>query len=150
MTEALGAPPSPIVTPASILPRGEVRVRLSLRMSRAEALATLAAARAAGMVPGAYVASLVAGIPALAGGGSSQAHLAALIASNAEMTTVNRRLRQLNRLLREQPWVAGDDCRAAVDRLVQGVRGHLEAATALLADLRPRARGVASNRQLRT
>ena len=53
------------------------------------------------------VGGLVAGVPAFDGGSSSQAHLAALIASNAEMTTVNRRLRQLNRLLREQPLVAG-------------------------------------------
>ena len=109
-------------------------------MSRAEALATLAAARAAGMTPGAYVAGLVADIAALTGGGSSQAHLAALIAFTAEMTTLNRHLRQLNRLLREQPSGAGEESRAIVDRLVHGVRGHLEAASALMADLRPRGR----------
>jgi hypothetical protein len=53
-------------------------------------------------------------------------------------------------LLREQPLGAGEECRAAVDRLVHGVHGHLEAASALLADLRPRARGVAPNGQLPT
>jgi hypothetical protein len=150
LTEAIDAPASLIVTRGSILPRGEARVRLSLRMSRADALATVAAARVAGMAPGAYVAGLVAGIPALTEGRSNQAHLAALIASNAEMTTLRRHLGRLNRLLREQPLGAGEECRAAVDRLVHGVHGHLEAASALLADLRPRARGVAPNGQLPT
>lgn len=56
------------------------RVRLCLRMSRAEASATLEGARRAGLNPGDYVGGLVAGVPVLSGAGSRTDHLATLIA----------------------------------------------------------------------
>jgi hypothetical protein len=65
----------------------EARVRLSLRMTRIEALAILSAARQAGMAPGAYVAGLVAGVPVLTGGASRADHIAELTASSAELST---------------------------------------------------------------
>ena len=77
------------------------RVRLSLRMSREEARAILAAARHAGLAPGAYVADLVAGVPALVGGASRDEHIAALIASSAELSTLSRDIHHLTSLLRQ-------------------------------------------------
>ena len=74
------------VTAGARLPT-EDRVRLSLRMSRNEATAILAAARQAGLAPGAYVADLVAGVRALSGGASRTEHIAALNASSAELST---------------------------------------------------------------
>ena len=141
LTEAIDAAASFVATRGAVSPSGNARLRLSLRMSRAQAAATVAAARAAGMAPGAYVAGLVAGIPALTSGQSRNEHLAALIASNAELTSLRRRLRQLNGWLREDSMDAFEECREAVDRLGQSVRGHLAAVSAVLADLRPRARG---------
>ena len=73
----------------------EDRVRLSLRMSREEASATLAAARQAGLAPGAFVADLVAGVPALLGGASRYAYIGALIASSAELSTLSRDIHHL-------------------------------------------------------
>jgi len=63
------------------------RVRLCLRMSRAQASATLDGARRAGLNPGDYVGGLVAGVPVLLSAGSQTDHLAALIASSAELST---------------------------------------------------------------
>jgi hypothetical protein len=145
--EALGPLASSVATRWPILPGDEARVRLSLRMSRAEAFATLAAARAAGMAPGAYVAGLVAGIPALTSGRPRGDHLAALVASNTELTTLGRHLRRLNGLLRQGSVDALEECRESVASLRQGVRGHLEAVSAVLADLRPHARGTAPTHQ---
>ena len=79
----------------------QTRVRLSLRMTRDEARAILAAAAHAGLTPGAYVAGLVAGIPALTGGASRAGHVAALIASSAELSTLTRNLHHLTSLLRQ-------------------------------------------------
>jgi len=101
------------------------------------------AAVPAGVAPGPYVAGLVAGIPALTSGRSRPEYLAALIASNTELTSLRRHLQQLNGLLRQGSMDASTECRETVDRLGQGVRGHLAAVSAVLADLRPRARGTA-------
>ena len=79
----------------------QTRVRLSLRMIRHEASATLAAARHAGLSPGAYVAGLVAGIPALTGGASRADHVVALVASSAELSTLTRNIHHLTSLLRQ-------------------------------------------------
>jgi len=143
LTEAIDAAASFVATRGSASPSGETQVRLSLRMSRAQAAATVAAARAAGVAPGPYVAGLVAGIPALTSGRSRPEYLAALIASNTELTSLRRHLQQLNGLLRQGSMDASTECRETVDRLGQGVRGHLAAVSAVLADLRPRARGTA-------
>ena len=116
----------------------EHRVRLSLRMSREEASATLAAARQAGLAPGAFVAGLVAGVPALLGGASRGAHIAALIASSAELSTLSRDIHHLTSLLRQGNVRAAQEYRERLDTLAGDVRGHLALAAGVLADLRPR------------
>lgn len=116
----------------------EDRVRLSLRMRREEASATLAAARQAGLSPGAFVAGLVAGVPALLGGASRDAHIAALIASSAELSTLSRDIHHLTSLLRQGNVRAAQEYRGRLDTLAGDVRKHLSLASGVLADLRPR------------
>ena len=116
----------------------EDRVRLSLRMTRRDALATMTAARAAGLSLGAYVAGLVAGVPVLTSGGARSDHLAALIASSAELSTLSRNLHHLTRLLRQGSVRAAQEYREMLDAVAGDVRDHLTLASATLADLRPR------------
>ena len=114
------------------------RVRLSLRMSREQASATFEGARRAGLSPGDYVGNLVAGVPVLMRAGSRTDHLAALIASSAELSTFSRNLHHLTSLLREGAFRAAAEYRPMLDTLGADVRGHLMLAAGVLADLRPR------------
>ena len=116
----------------------EDRVRLSLRMSRSDALATIRAARAAGLSPGAYVAGLIAGVPVLTSGAARTDHLASLIASSAELSTLSRNLHRLTDLLRQGSVRAAQEYRDMLDTVADDVRDHLTLASAVLADLRPR------------
>ena len=125
------------VAAGALLPIAD-RVRLSLRMSRQEAGVTLAAARQAGLAPGSFVAGLVAGVPALLGGASRDAHIAALITSSAELATLSRDIHQLTSLLRQGNVRAAQEYRERLDTLAGDVRNHLSLASRLLADLRPR------------
>ena len=105
-------------------------------------LATLAAARHAGLSPGAFVAGLVAGVPALAAGASRTDHLAALIASSAELSTLSRNIHHLTSLLRQGNVRPALEYREMLDTLAGDVRGHLTLAAGVLADLRPRSRSA--------
>jgi hypothetical protein len=143
LTVAMGQPGCSIasrpVEPS--LPIVEERVRLSLRMSRSDAVATVAAARAAGLALGAYVAGLVAGIPALTTGHSRDDYLVALIASNAEMATFGRKLGQLVSLLRQGSTRAAQEYREMLDGIARKVHEHLALVSAVVAELRPRREG---------
>jgi len=125
------------VAAAAPLPMDD-RVRLSLRMSREEAGVTLAAARQAGLAPGAFVASLVAGVTALLGGASRDVHVAALIASNAEISTLSRDIHHLTALLRQGNVRAAQEYRDRLETLAGDVSSHLLLASGVLAHLRPR------------
>lgn len=114
------------------------RVRLSLRMGRAEAVATRAAARQAGMSPGAFVAGLVGGIPVLRDGDRHADHRAALVASSAELANLSRSIHHLTALLRQGDVRAAQEYRVMLDRLAGDVRSHLVLASGVLADLGPR------------
>ncbi len=114
------------------------RVRLCLRMSRAQATATLEGARRAGLNPGDYVGGLVAGVPVLLGAGSRADHLAALIASSAEMSTFSRNLHHLTKLLRHGEFRPAQEYQPMLDTLGADVRSHLALVAGALADLRPR------------
>ena len=120
----------------------ESRVRLSLRMSREEAEVILAVARHAGLPPGAFIAGLVAGVPALTNGANRTDHLAALIASSAELSTLSRNIHHLASLLREGNVRPALVYRVMLDTLAGDVRGHLTLAASVLADLRPRSRSA--------
>lgn len=114
------------------------RVRLTMRMSREEAITTLDAARRAGLAPGAFVAGLVADVPALSAGASRLEHIAALIASSGELSTLSRNIRQLTRLLREGNVRAALEYRDMLGSLDGDVHRHLALASSVLAKLRPR------------
>jgi hypothetical protein len=114
------------------------RAKLSLRMTRAQAAAGIEAAHRAGMSPGDYVANLVAGVPVLTGGGPRAEHVAALIASCAEMSSLSRNVHHLTSLLREGSSRAAQEYGAMLNTLSNDVREHLRLASAVLAELRPR------------
>jgi hypothetical protein len=113
-------------------------VKLSLRLTRAEAEQLAAGARHAGLSRGAYLAGLLAGESSLAAGSASRPdRLAALNASCAELSTLGRDLRHLATLLRQGQVRAAMEYRETLDGLSDDVRGHLALAAGLLADLRP-------------
>jgi hypothetical protein len=114
------------------------RMRLCLRMSREQAHATMEAARRAGMNPGDYVGSLVANVPVLSAGGSRAEHIATLIASSAELSTLSRNIHQLTALLRQANVAPARQYREMLDTLAGDVRSHLELAARVSAELQPR------------
>lgn len=118
-------------------PRHVDRARLCLRMSADEVAETLAAAHRAGLTPGRFVAALVAGVPVVQGGGRLTDHLGALVASSAELSTLNRNVGALTRLLRQGDVAAALVYRDLLDTLSGDVRRYLALAAGTLADLRP-------------
>lgn len=122
------------------------RVRLCLRMSREQASATLEGARRAGLNPGDYIGGLVAGVPVLLGAGNRPDHLAALIASSAELSTFSRNLHHLTKLLRQAEFRPAQEYRPMLDTLGGDVRSHLALVARALADLRPRGGTSAASR----
>ena len=117
---------------------GERRARLCLRMSREQAANTLSAARLAGMNPGSFVAGLAAGVPAIQAGGGRADHVAALVASNAELSTFSRNIHHLMHLLRQGEVGPALVYRDMLDTLSGDVRRHLALASGVLAELHPR------------
>lgn len=122
-------------------------VKLSIRLKTAEAERLAAGARSAGLSRGAYLAGLVAGIPALTSGVSRVEQLASLTSSNAQLASLSRNVHALTRFL-----ALGDVPQALVyrdtlDALDRDVRRHLALAASSLADLRPQNQ-TAKNRYL--
>jgi len=113
-------------------------VKLSLRLTGGEADQLAACARLAGLSRGAYLAGLLAGVPSLADSSASRLdRLAALTASNAELSTLSRDLRHLTALLRQGQVRAAQEYRRMLDTLGDDVRAHLKLAASVLAELRP-------------
>jgi hypothetical protein len=134
----LGQSDAPCVDREPAGPASVSRVRLSLRMSRTQADATLAAASRSGVPPGAYVAGLVAGVPSLLAGKRRAEYVTALIASSAALSSLGRDIRHLSSLLRQGNVRAAQEYRERLDELFGEVRGHLTLAAEVLAGLRPR------------
>jgi hypothetical protein len=113
-------------------------VKLSLRLTSAEAEQLASGARHAGLSRGAYLAGLLAGVPSLADGSASRPErLAALNASCTELSTLSRNLHHLTNLLRQGQVRAAMEYRETLDTLGVDVREHLAMAAGLLAELRP-------------
>lgn len=121
------------------------RMRLCLRMSREQAHAAVQGAQRAGMNLGDYVGSLVADVPVLSAGGSCAEHVATLIASSAELSTLSRNIHRLTALLRQANVEPARQYREMLDMLAGDVRSHLELAAAVLVDLQPRSRGTGTS-----
>ena len=113
-------------------------MRLTLRMTREQAVATAEAARQARITPGDFVADLVAGVPAVTGSAGRADHIATLVASCAELSTFSRNLNHLAHLLRQVDYRPAEEYRPMLNTLGADVRAHLTLATRALADLRPR------------
>ena len=124
--------------PDGALSGSAARTRLSLRMSSQARLDCLTAARAARLTPGAFVAGLVAGLPVLASGQSRGDHLAALVASNAAMSTLARQVGQLVIVFGQGSTAAAREYRDMLDGITETAHGHIRDVSAVLADLRPR------------
>lgn len=110
-------------------------IKMSIRLSRAEAAQLADGARAAGLSRGAYIAGLVSGVPVLS---RHPDHVAALTASCAELATLSRNINHLTMLLRQSSIRAAQEYREMLDSLTAEVRRHLSIAADALADLRPK------------
>jgi hypothetical protein len=123
--------------------RGEGnRARLTLRMSRDHAHATLRAARRAGLSAGDYVAGLVSNVPVLSAGDTRVGCIRALTASSAELATLSRNIHRLTVLLRQADVEAARPYRDTLATLAVDVRRHLELAAGVLAELQPHSHGA--------
>ena len=140
LAEALGGPAGPVdVTgPPRLEARAAGRVRLTLRMSRDDAAAVLAAARLAGQTPGDFVANLLAGQLATMPASDRAETVGALIASCAELSTFSRNLSHLVSLLRQGAFRPAEEYRPMLATLGTDVREHLDYFTRAMADLQPR------------
>ncbi len=126
-------------------PVSAASVKLSIRMSADEARQLAASARAAGLSRGAYLAGLIANVPVLSTGGGRTEHIATLMASCAELSTLSRNVHRLTALLRQANVEPARPYREMLDTLAGDVRRHLEFAARLLADLQPRSGKVDSS-----
>jgi hypothetical protein len=129
----------------------DATVKLSIRLTSAEAARLASGAVRAGLSRGAYVAGLLAEVPLLTSGSASRPDLlAALNASCAELSTLTRNLHHLTTLLCQGQVRAAMEYREMLDTLGGDVREHMAIAAALLAELRPaRPTRIASQRQPR-
>ena len=117
-------------------------VKLSIRMTAAEARQLAAGARAAGLSRGVYLAGLIANVPVLSTIGGRTAHIAALMASCAELSTLSRNVHRLTALLRQANVEPARPYREMLDTLAGDVRRHLELAARALSDLQPQGRST--------
>jgi hypothetical protein len=111
-------------------------------LTRAEAERLATGARSAGLSRGAYLSGLIAGVPVLTSGGNRADHIAALVTSCAELSTLSRNIHRLTSLLREGNVQPALQYRETLDTLAGDVRNHLTLAARVLAELRPRSRSV--------
>ena len=126
---------------------GAAFVKLSIRLTQAEAAQFAAGARTAGLSRAAYLVGLIEDVPVLSAGGSRSDHLAALIESSAELSTLSRNIHHLISLLRKGSFRAALEYREMLETLAEDIRGHLALASSLLADLRPRRGSVRESKR---
>jgi hypothetical protein len=129
---AQAAAETPTAAPARAI------VKLSIRLTSAEADQLDAGARWAGLSRGAFLAGLLANVPSLSGDASGRLDcLRALTASSAELSTLCRNIHHLTVLLRQGQVRANQEYRRMLDTLADDVRAHLGLAASVLAELRP-------------
>ncbi|MGY4828613.1 hypothetical protein ACVNIS_08555 [Sphaerotilaceae bacterium SBD11-9] len=140
LAEALdgSADPASEARPPRLQARDASRVRLTLRMSRADASAVAAAARLAGQPPGDFVVDMLAGQPAPMSASDRAETVGALIAACAELSTFSRNLSHLVSLLRQGAYRPADEYRPMLTTLSIDVREHLDHLTRSLARLQSR------------
>jgi hypothetical protein len=126
---------------------GSETVKLSIRFSRVEAARLDSGAKEAGMSRGAYLAGLNATEGALPGGPNRADQLAALVASNADLSSLSRDIRHLTALLAHGAVRTAQEYRQTLDTLAGDVHQHLRLASTVLGDLRPPRGGAGVSRR---
>ncbi|HWH81307.1 MAG TPA: hypothetical protein VNU71_03630 [Burkholderiaceae bacterium] len=111
-------------------------VKLSIRLTADEAVRLDRGAKDAGLSRGAFLSGLINGVGVPSSGGRAE-HLAAVIASNAELSTLSRNVRNLANLLGRSEMRAAQAYRTMLDTLAGDVERHLDLAGDLLTQLRP-------------
>ena len=125
-------------------------VKLSIRLTRDEARRLDAGAQAAGLSRASFLSGLIEGVNVLTSGGRRD-HLAALISSSAELSTLSRNVRHLADLLRRSESRAAQEYRGMLDTLASDIDRHLIRVGDVLTRILPAPRVVtaADHRSLR-
>lgn len=111
-------------------------VKLSIRFTKDEAERLANGAKAARLSRGAFLSGLIGGVRVLSCGGRTE-HLSALIASNAELSTLSRNVRHLATLLARSDMRAAQQYRSMLDGLAGDVEKHLKFVGDALKQMRP-------------
>ncbi|HAX20941.1 MAG TPA: hypothetical protein DCY64_11745 [Hydrogenophaga sp.] len=136
--------PQPITCSEGVGASRQSQVKLSIRLTTNEAEQLAAGSRAAGLSRGAYLAGLIAGIPALTTGANRTEMLSALTTSNAQLSSLSRNIHALTRLLTQSNVQKALVYRDMLDTLDGDIHRHLTQAAALMSDLRPRGSSAAT------
>lgn len=123
---------------------GSASVKVSIRLTADEAALLACNAHRAKLGRGAYLASLMAGGPSGNSGEARVKLLAALSASNAELSALTHALHHVAVLLRQASAAAALEYRGTLLGMREAVTRHLGLAAALLAECRPYRRGARS------
>ena len=135
----LGLTPTTVSSTGSPLP--DRLVKLSIRLTRAEADELVAGATRAGLSRAAYLAELISA-PGRPVRPAATEQLAMLAASNSELSTLSRSVRHLSTLIGHGSTQAAREYGAMLDTIARDVRLHLSLASAQLADLQSRRRNT--------
>jgi signal transduction histidine kinase len=121
------------------VPAGTVKV--SIRLTTSEVRRLDAGADAAGLGRAAFLSGLIEGVKVLSSGGRRD-HLAALISSSSELSTLSRNIRHLADLLRRSESRAAQEYRSMLDTMAGGIDRHLDLAGHVLTQVQPAPRVV--------
>lgn len=119
-------------------------VKLSIRLTTSEVHGLDAGAKAACLSRAAFLSGLIDGINVISSGGRRE-HLAALILSSAELSTLSRNIRHLADLLRRSESRAAQEYRAMLDTLAGDVNQHLKLAGDVMTQMQPATRRMTVN-----
>ena len=114
------------------------QVKLSIRFDADNVVRLDRAAKAAGLSRGVFLSGLVEGVPAVSSGGRTDC-ISALIASNAELSTMSRNLRHLASLLARSEMHSAQRYRSLLDEVAGEVHRHLGLSGQALKQLQPQA-----------
>ena len=123
-------------------------VKVSIRLTTNEVHRLDAGAKAAGLARSAFLSGLIEGVNVISTGGRRD-HLAALILSSSELSTLSRNVRHLADLLRRSESRAAQEYRAMLDTLAGDVDRHLNLAGDVLTQMQPAGR-MATNMNRRS
>jgi hypothetical protein len=121
-----------VQTDAEAAPAPDPLVKLTIRLRSKVASQFAARARASGLSQGAYLTTLVHGMPA-----PPPAIVKALAASTEELAIVSGDMNEIIRRLRTQASPAGEELGHLVRGIVADTREHLELACRVVAEFRP-------------